>query len=321
MEDALLEIRDVKKHFPIRAGLLSRPVGWIKAVDGVSFDVRRGEAFGVVGESGCGKTTLMRVVLRIARPTTGSIRFEGRDMMSLTEAELGQMRKDMQIVYQDPYWSLNPRLMVRDIVGEPVSVHQRLRFHALSERVSDLLELVGLQPDHVRRYPHEFSGGQRQRLAIARALALHPKLVVLDEPTSAIDTLSQAQILNLLRDLQERMGLTYVLISHDLGVVQYLSQRIAVMYAGRVVEIGPTGEVFSGCLHPYTKALLAAIPTMDSTGRPQIILEGNVPNPAHLPSGCRFHPRCQESRDICRGLEPELVEVTPGHLAACHLVD
>ncbi|MGE5485655.1 MAG: ABC transporter ATP-binding protein [Ignavibacteriales bacterium] len=318
MDGALLEIRDVKKYFPVKAGLLSRPVGWIRAVDGVSLDVRAGETFGIVGESGCGKTTLMRVVLRIARPTAGSIRFEGLDMMSLSEAQLSQMRKDMQIVYQDPYWSLNPRLMVRDIVGEPVSVHQRLRFSALSERVVSLLELVGLQADHVRRYPHEFSGGQRQRLAIARALALHPKLVVLDEPTSAIDTLSQAQILNLLRDLQEKMGLTYVLISHDLGVVQYLSQRIAVMYAGRVVETGPTAGVFDGCLHPYTKALLAAIPSVDSTGRPQIVLEGSVPDPARLPRGCRFHPRCQESRDICRDIEPELAEVAPGHLVACH---
>jgi len=301
-------------------GLLSRPVGWIKAVDGVSLDVLTGETFGVVGESGCGKTTLMRVVLRIVRPTAGAIRFEGMDMMSLSESDLGQLRKDMQIVYQDPYWSLNPRLMVRDIVGEPVSVHQRLRFSALSDRVAGLLDLVGLQPEHVRRYPHEFSGGQRQRLAIARALALNPKLVVLDEPTSAIDTLSQAQILNLLRDLQDKMGLTYVLISHDLGVVQYLSQRIAVMYAGRIVETGPTEDVFDGCLHPYTRALLAAIPTIDSAGREQIVLEGNVPDPARLPRGCRFHPRCQESRDICGEVEPELVEVRPGHFAACHMI-
>lgn len=263
MMECIMEVVNLKKYFPVVAGIRQKPVAWVRAVDDVTFDVKKGEVLGIVGESGCGKTTLVRVMLRLLLPTDGEVKFEDKDVFALSKKALNELRRNFQIVFQDPFWSLNPRMIVRDIIGEPLKVHTDLSKKQLTERVEELLELVGLNPEHIRRYPHEFSGGQRQRLAIARALALNPSVVVLDEPTSAVDTLSQAQILNLLKDLQKQMELTYIIISHDLGVVQYMADRMLVMYLGKIVEMASTDDIFYHSKHPYTKALISAIPEIE----------------------------------------------------------
>ncbi|HPT62241.1 MAG TPA: ATP-binding cassette domain-containing protein [Bacillota bacterium] len=318
MMECIMEVVNLKKYFPVVAGIRQKPVAWVRAVDDVTFDVKKGEVLGIVGESGCGKTTLVRVMLRLLLPTDGEVKFEDKDVFALSKKALNELRRNFQIVFQDPFWSLNPRMIVRDIIGEPLKVHTDLSKKQLTERVEELLELVGLNPEHIRRYPHEFSGGQRQRLAIARALALNPSVVVLDEPTSAVDTLSQAQILNLLKDLQKQMELTYIIISHDLGVVQYMADRMLVMYLGKIVEMASTDDIFYHSKHPYTKALISAIPEIEpETKKEVIVLEGSVPSAINPPPGCRFHTRCPEAREECALAEPELVSIGNEHEVAC----
>ena len=322
MADALLEVRDLKKHFPIRKGLVSRVVGQVRAVDGVSFEVKRGEVLGLVGESGCGKTTTGRCVLRLIEPTSGTVRFEGRDVLAMKRGELRALRREMQIVFQDPYSSLNPRLTVGSMLGEALTIHGLARGAKARERVAELLTQVGLSPDHARRYPHEFSGGQRQRLGVARALSVSPKLIVADEPVSALDVSIQAQIINLLRDLQRQMKLTYLFVAHDLSVVEHISDRVAVMYLGRIVELADRAAIYRAPHHPYTRSLLSAIPVPDpKRGRDRIVLKGDVPSPANPPSGCHFHPRCFMAQPICSQQEPLLREVRPGHWASCHFAE
>ena len=317
MGEPLLRVKDLKKYFPVRGGLFS-PRAWVRAVDGVTLELEQGEILGLVGESGCGKTTLVNVILRLEEPTSGQVIFNGQDIFNLSQHDLRRLRKDVQIVFQDPFWSLNPRLLVRDVVGEPIRVHLKPPQDELVEKVEELLDMVGIPPESVYKYPHEFSGGERQRIAIARALALRPKLVVLDEPTSAIDILSQAQILTLLKDLKRKLGLTYVLISHDLGVVNYMADRIAVMYLGKIVEYGPAADVFEKAAHPYTQALFSAIPDVDTEGMDSIItLEGEVPSAINPPQGCRFHTRCPVAKEICRREEPPRVRLGEGHEASC----
>jgi len=317
--EPLLEVRDLVKHFPIRRGLLSRTVGQVRAVDGVSFAVRPGEVLGLVGESGCGKTTTGRCILRLIEPSSGSVRFDGREVLTLDRRALRALRREMQIVFQDPYSSLNPRLTVGSMLGEPLQIHGLARGAAARERVAELLTLVGLSPDHARRYPHEFSGGQRQRIGVARALAVKPRLIVADEPVSALDVSIQAQIINLLRDLQRRMDLTYLFVAHDLSVVEFISDRVAVMYLGKIVELAASADLYRMPLHPYTVSLLSAIPVPDpERKRARIVLKGDVPSPASPPAGCRFHPRCYMAREICSREEPPLREVRPGHWSACH---
>jgi len=325
----LLEVKDLVKHFSLDGGLLTGLVRLgsrriLRAVDGVSFTIEPGETLGLVGESGCGKTTTGRLVLRAIEPTSGQIFFEGREITALPPQELLPFRRKAQIVFQDPYASLNPRMTVRRIVGEPILVHRLASPSELSARVLDLLEMVGLQPEHLERYPHELSGGQRQRVGIARALAVGPRLIVADEAVSALDVSVRAQILNLLVELRERLKLSYLFISHDLGVIRFVSHRVAVMYLGTLAEVAPTRDLFKRPLHPYTQALLAAIPTIgDGTAsifdQPARLLEGELPNPIDLPGGCRFASRCPYRFDRCRDVEPQLKEVEPGHAVACHL--
>jgi peptide/nickel transport system ATP-binding protein len=314
----LLEVIDVSKHFRTGRGLFSGG-DVVHAVDGVSFEVREGETLGLVGESGCGKSTLGRCIVRLHEPTGGSIRFDGEDITQVKGKQLRALRRDVQIVFQDPYASLNPRRRLGHIVGMPMQVHGMGSPSEIRLRVAELLGLVGLSPEHVNRYPHEFSGGQRQRIGVARALAVNPRLVVCDEPVSALDVSIQAQVVNLLDDLQDDLGLTYVFIAHDLAVVRHVSDRIAVMYLGKLVEVAPAEELYRAPVHPYTEALLSAVPVPDPRApRDRIVLAGDVPSPVSPPSGCRFHPRCRYATEICGREEPPLVAHADGRLAACH---
>jgi oligopeptide/dipeptide ABC transporter ATP-binding protein len=318
----VLEVEDLRKHFPVRRGLFRRAVGRVLAVDGVSLSVAAGETVGLVGESGCGKSTVARTVLRLIEPTAGTIRLAGRDITHLPKADLRACRREMQIVFQDPFSSLNPRLAAGAIVGEPLKVHGVARSREREERVAALFEQVGLRPAQMRLYPHEFSGGQRQRICIARALALDPKLIVADEPVSALDVSIQAQVVNLMMDLQREKGLAYLFIGHDLAVVQHISHRIAVMYLGRIVEFADKMRLFEAPLHPYTEALLAAVPVPDPRRRrARRLLAGDVPSPMNPPSGCAFHTRCPYAMERCRRETPRLREASPGHLVACHRGD
>jgi peptide/nickel transport system ATP-binding protein len=318
----LLEVRDLVKHFPIRRGLFMTARGAIRAVDGVSLALAPGETLALVGESGSGKTTTGRCILRLLEPTSGGVRFDGVDLLALPPREMRRMRRNIQVIFQDPYGSLNPRMRVGTIVREPLDIH-RIGTGRADRRamVARLLERVGLEPGMMERFPHEFSGGQRQRIGVARALALRPRLIVADEPVSALDVSVQAQVINLLIDLQAEFGIAYLFIAHDLVVVERIADRVAVMYLGKIVESAPVGEIFKNPLHPYTKALLQAIPIPDPTRvRERTVIRGELPSPAAPPPGCRFHTRCPVAIDECRRLEPPLVEVTPGHWAACHLV-
>ncbi|HJQ49656.1 MAG TPA: dipeptide ABC transporter ATP-binding protein [Gaiellaceae bacterium] len=320
-ETPLLEARHVKKYFPIRKGVLQREVGRVHAVDDVSFAVREGETLGLVGESGCGKSTLGRTLVRLLEPTDGEIIFQGKPIQSLGTRSLRPLRREMQMVFQDPYASLNPRKRVGTIVSDPMRIHNLGSRDDQKRRVGEILETVGLSPEHYNRFPHEFSGGQRQRIGIARALALRPKLIIADEPVSALDVSIQSQMLNLLEDLQNEFQLTYIFIAHDLGVVRHVSDRIAVMYLGKIVELSPAEELYTRPIMPYTEALLSAVPIPDpdlAEKRERIVLEGDVPSPINPPTGCRFHPRCRYATEVCKQTEPPLVDYGNGHLAACH---
>ena len=316
----LLEIHDLKKHFPVGEGLFSRHKDAVKAVDGVSLTVEEGETLGIVGESGCGKSTLGRTILRLIEPTSGEIFFEGKNLLGLSQRELRDTRRQMQIIFQDPYASLNPRMRVGDIVGEGLEIHKLARGKAKRERVMELLQQVGLREEHFGRYPHEFSGGQRQRIGIARALAVNPRFIVADEPVSSLDVSIQAQIINLLQELQEKMHLTYFFISHDLRVVEHISHRVAIMYLGKIVEIAKSETIYQDAKHPYTRALLSAVPLPDTSRKKErTVLEGDVPSPVHPPPGCSFHPRCAYREAICDKTEPPLDFDTQGHGVACHV--
>jgi oligopeptide transport system ATP-binding protein len=324
--DIILRVRDLKKHFPINSGfIVQRQVGAVKAVDGVSFDVIRGETLGLVGESGCGKSTAGRTILQLYKPTEGSVEFEGRELTTLNNQSMREVRRDMQIIFQDPFASLNPRMTVGSIVSEPLTIHKLYpNKNERQEYVESLLERVGLNPYFINRYPHEFSGGQRQRIGIARALALQPSFIVADEPISALDVSIQAQVVNLMEDLQHEFGLTYLFIAHDLSMVRHICDRVAVMYLGKIVELGTTKEVYDNPLHPYTQALLSAVPEPDpskESNRRRIIIRGDLPSPANPPRGCNFNTRCPVAFELCyHEPDPPLVEVTPNHWVACHRV-
>ncbi|MEY2248081.1 ABC transporter ATP-binding protein [Streptomyces sp. SAS_267] len=320
--EVLLRVKGLQKHFPIRKGVLQRQVGAVKAVDGIDFEVRKGETLGVVGESGCGKSTMGRVITRLQDPTGGSIEFEGQDITRLSASKMRPLRRDIQMIFQDPYGSLNPRHTIGSIVSAPFRLQNVQPEGGVKREVQRLLELVGLSPEHYNRYPHEFSGGQRQRIGIARALALKPKLVVADEPVSALDVSIQAQVVNLMDDLQAELGLTYVIIAHDLSVVRHVSDRIAVMYLGKIVELADRSSLYEAPMHPYTKALMSAVPVPDPKRRgaksERILLKGDVPSPIAPPSGCRFHTRCWKATQVCKTTEPPLIELKPGQQVACH---
>ena len=320
--DLLLEVTDLVKHFPIKSGMIiDREVARVRAVDGVSFTLREGETLGLVGESGCGKSTLCRAILQLTTPTSGSVRFAGEELVGRSRRDLRAMRRQMQMIFQDPFASLNPRKRVGQIVGDPLALHGIASGAELKRQVQDLLDRVGLNAEHYNRFPHEFSGGQRQRIGIARALALRPKLIVADEPVSALDVSVQAQIINLLEDVQDEFGLSYLFVAHDLGVVRHVSDRIAVMYLGKIVENSGADELYDKPIHPYTNALLSAVPIPDpkrNSARERLVLEGDVPSPIDPPPGCRFHTRCPWCTDICTSDEPDLIEHRPEHSAACH---
>ncbi|HYP28434.1 MAG TPA: dipeptide ABC transporter ATP-binding protein [Blastocatellia bacterium] len=317
----LVEVRNLKKYFPVRSGVLGGGGESVRAVDGVSFAIRKGETFGLVGESGCGKSTTGRCILRLIEPTAGEVLFEGNDLLGVGTDGLRRMRRDMQIIFQDPYSSLNPRMRVGEIIEEPLTIHRIGGKGERRDRVAELLSLVGLDGTHAARYPHEFSGGQRQRIGIARALALNPKFIVCDEPVSALDVSVQAQVVNLLQDLQEQLGLTYLFISHGLSVVEHISNRVGIMYLGKLVEVAPSEEIFRNPLHPYTRALLSAIPVPDpDLHRERLPLSGDIPTAISPPSGCRFRTRCPLEEPECAGDEPRLVEVSPDHFVACKIV-
>ena len=325
-DNLLLDVKDLKMHFPVTAGIVfQKAVAYIKAVDGVSFSVRQGETLGLVGESGCGKTTTGRCILQLYKPTSGDIYFEGQELNGLNTRQMRVMRRQMQVIFQDPYSSLNPRMTAGNIIGEPLIVHGLVQSkEEYRSRVGELLQNVGLNPYMADRFPHEFSGGQRQRIGVARALSVDPKFIVCDEPVSALDVSIQAQIINLLEDLQEKFSLTYLFIAHDLSVVRHISDRVAVMYLGRIVEIADRNEIYRNPLHPYTRALLSAVPIPDpviDAQRERILLSGEVPSPLNPPSGCVFHPRCPVVTDECSQIEPELREVAPDHWAACIRAD
>jgi oligopeptide transport system ATP-binding protein len=325
----LIEVQNLKVYFPIRAGIFKTVQGHVKAVDDITFEVRRGETLGLVGESGCGKSTTGRAMIRLREPTEGSVRFDGVDLTTLKSEPLRRLRRRMQIIFQDPYGSLDPRMTVGSIISEPLDTHKLARGEQKRARVAELLKMVGLDPTYVNRYPHEFSGGQRQRIGVARALAVEPEFIVCDEPISALDVSIQAQVLNLLTDLRDRLGLTYLFIAHDLSVVKHISDRVAVMYLGKIVEIGPPDTIYAGPGHPYTRALLSAVPVPDPTAerrRKRVILTGDVPSPANPPSGCRFHTRCWLYEKLgkpenCRTIDPPLREIGPDLRAACHYAE
>jgi oligopeptide transport system ATP-binding protein len=321
LSEVICEVKELKKHFPVLGGVFLREVARVHAIDGISFDILKGETMGLVGESGCGKTTTGRVILGMLPPTDGNVKVMGQDLFTLPKEQARSIRKELGVIFQDPFSSLNPRRTVLEIIGEPLETHKLAKGREKKRIVAELLNKVGLNPNHLSRYPHEFSGGQKQRIAIARALASNPKFVVADEPVAALDVSLRAGILNLIRNLQREFELTYLFISHDLSVVKHMSTRIAIMYLGKIVELAQTDELFDDPLHPYTKALISAIPIPDPTvKRDRIILSGDVPSPINPPKGCRFHPRCNLFTEKCKEVEPEIIEIRKGHYVACHLI-